>query len=64
MTKTTLHKYYCRVRAFRPVLNPRNKNIVKRTVVAYGAEDALFQFNQQVPVQFEHYTFQMGGRVS
>lgn len=63
MTKTTLHKYYCRVRAFRPVLNPRDKTIVKKTYVAYGAEDALHQFNAEVPVKFERYTFQMGARV-
>lgn len=59
-----MNKYYYRVRAVRPVLNPRSKATIKKTVVATGPVDALAQFSAGHTVKFEHYTFQIGGRVS
>lgn len=59
-----MNKYYYRVRGFRPVLNPRNKTIVKKTVIATGPNDALALFSAGHNVLFERYTFQIGGRVS
>lgn len=59
-----MNKYYYRVRGFRPVLNPRNKTVVKKTVIATGPDDALAQFSAGHAVKFERYTFQMGARVS
>lgn len=59
-----MNKYYYRVRGLRPVLNPRSKAIIKKTVVATGPDDALAQFSAGHNVRFERYTFQMGARVS
>jgi len=59
-----MNKYYYRVRGFRPMLNPRNKTVIKKTVVATGPDDALAQFNAGHAVKFECYAFQIGGRVA